>query len=218
MSPIPDISLGPQEKKDVKVTLLVPAGASAGGYYGAIRFVPSSPGQQSTVGLTASVGSLVLITVPGNLVQKLNLVQFSAAQGSHARSIIFTGNVSVLTRLQNAGDIHVQPFSNVLVKDMFGKLVTSYEFNNTDPRANILPDSTRKFVDALPKRHWFGRYTITASFAYSQGSGNLLNASATFWYFPLWFVAAVALFIVLVISLIYYVLARRKRPRRARRP
>ena len=207
---IPDTPLGPQQKKDISVTVSVPTAAHAGGYYGAIRFVPSNNGKQSTVGLTASVGTLMLVTVPGNLVQKLTLTQLSAAQNNKASSMLFSGSVSVLTRLQNSGDIHLQPFGKVLVKDMFGKTVANYEFNNTNPRANILPSSIRRFVDPLPKRSWFGRYTIEENLAYSQGSGNLLTASAVFWYFPVWFIILFILIIALVVGLIYWLLWRKR--------
>jgi hypothetical protein len=87
---------------------------------------------------------------------------------------------------------------------MFGKVVASYEFNDTDPRANILPDSIRKFIDPVSYKGLFGHYTIQESLAYANGSGNLLTASAGFWYLPLWFLIILAVIVVLIVALIYW--------------
>ncbi len=161
ISDIPNIQLAAKERKDIQVKITIPADANSGGYYGAIRFIPANVTQESTVGLTASVGTIVLVTVPGNLTLKLDVAKLSAAQNGKARSFFTSGDVDVMTRLKNSGDIHLKPFGRVTVKDMFGKTVTSYEFNNAEPRANILPGSIRNlktplvsinFLDATPLR------------------------------------------------------------------
>jgi hypothetical protein len=163
--------------------------------------VPStSLAAQQNVGLTASVGTIVLVRVPGNLVERLDLIQLSAGQSDKPRSFFTGGDVQVITRLQNKGDIHVKPFGKVQVKDMFGKVVTEFELNNTDPRSNVLPDSVRKFTDNLPKRRWLGRYTILANLGYTQGSGDLITAQATFWYMPWWSLAVLALLVIALIG------------------
>ena len=189
VGPVTDIPLAPKEKKDVSVKISVPADANSGGYYGAIRFIPTTGSQQSNVGLTASVGTIALVTVPGNLSEKANLLQISAGQNDNAKSFIMNGDVQLISRIKNDGDIHVKPFGRVEVKNMFGKSIGQFEFNNTEPRANILPGSTRKFVDKLPSSKMVGRYTITANLGYSQGSGDLITAKATYWYVPAWALA-----------------------------
>ncbi len=214
VSNLPDINLGPKEKKQVDITVSVPADAAAGGYYGAIRFVPIVGSQQANVGLTASVGSIVLVTVPGDLKEQLKLVQLSAAlPDGRTRGLITSGDVSLVTRLENTGDIHVKPFGKILIKDMFGKEVASIEFNNSQPRANILPGSTRKFVDKLPKRSWFGRYTIEANLGYSQGSGDLITAKANFWYLPIWSLITAGVLVVLIVVFIFWLVRRRSAKR-----
>lgn len=208
---IPSVQLGAQQKKDITVNISVPQNANSGGYYGAIRFVPSDTDTKiSNVGLTASVGTIVLVTVPGNLTERVDLVQLSAAQKGSAKSLITSGSVDVLTRLKNTGDIHVQPFGKVQIKNMFGKVVSNYEFNNVEPRANILPDSTRKFNDSLNVKKLFGRYTIEINLGYSQGSGNLILSKASFWYLPVWFLYTL-LVIVIALATGGYFLVRKLR-------
>lgn len=206
---IPDLELGPKQRKDVNVTISIPADAAAGGYYGAIRFAPSAAGQQSTVGLTASVGTVVLVRVPGNLTERLDLVQIGAAQNGKIGSFFTKGTVTSVIRLKNSGDIHVQPFGKVLIKNMTGKLVYEYELNNKTPRDNILPESTRRFEDELKSKKLFGRYTIEANLGYSQGSGDLISAKTSFWYVPTW--ALIALLVILAAGAggVYWLLKRR---------
>lgn len=193
-----DIELGPSEKKDVTVRISVPENANAGGYYGAIRVVPISGGiGDANVGLTASVGSIVLVRVPGNLSERLDLLEFTAAQDGKAKSFFTSGDVSSLIRLKNEGDIHVKPFGKVQVKNMFGKVVHEYELNlddRTKERDNILPASTRRFEDTFPDKNWLGRYTISANIGYSSGGGDLISTQTTFWYMPGW-----SLFVLLIL-------------------
>ncbi len=204
---LPDVQLGPREKKELPVTITIPENANAGGYYGAVRFVPASSSDSGNVALTASVGSIVLVRVPGDLTERLNLVELGAAKvGGNVMSFLTSGDVQVITRLKNTGDIHVQPFGKVQVKNMFGKVVQEFELNANEPRANILPESTRRFEDKLnkPKGGWIGRYTITANIGYSQGSGDLISTTASFWYVPMWAVAALFVLLAAIIGAIFW--------------
>lgn len=214
VNPIPDVQLGPKEKKDVNVNIAVPSDAGSGGYYGAIRFVPSNTTQSSNVGLTASVGTIVLVTVPGNLHEQLDLQQLYSAQNGNKKVFFRNGEVQLVTVLKNSGDIHVKPFGKVTVKKTFGGQVADFEFNNSDPRANVLPDSTRKFVNTLPKQvQKFGRYTVTINLGYSQGSGQLITSNTTFWYVPPVYMIAFVAIIVLIVAAIFW-LVRKSRARR----
>jgi hypothetical protein len=193
LQPVP---LGPKEKKDIDVKIAVPGSASAGGYYGAVRFVSEQAGNDKNVALSASVGTIFLIRVPGNLTEKLDLVQFTAAKnGSNGKFFMNSGNMSIVTRLKNNGNIHVKPYGKVTVTDRGGKTVEAYEFNSTDPRSNVLPNSTRKFDDKLKNTKWFGQYTVTANFGYGSG-GSLITAKTTFWVIPTWVIIILAIIVL----------------------
>lgn len=204
------VPLGPREKKDIEVVISVPEDASSGGYYGAIRFLPVIDGQESNVGLTASVGTIVLVTVPGDLTESASIVQISALQNGEAKGFFTSGDIGVLTRIQNTGDIHIKPFGRVEVKNMFGKSVASFDLNNEDTQVNILPDSIRRFENQLDSQNWFGRYTIEANLGLSQGSGNLLNATASFWYIPTWAIFTLIGLVVLLAVGIYVLIRKSK--------
>jgi|AntRauTorckE6833_2_1112554.scaffolds.fasta_scaffold00549_3 hypothetical protein len=185
------LDLAPGETKELDVIISVPNDANAGGYYGIVRFVPENLNEEGNVTLSASVGSIALVRVPGDLTERVDLVSLSASQDEEQKSFFTGGDVSILTRLRNSGDIHLAPFGKIQIKNMFGDTVESFELNNTTPRANILPDTTRRFVDELDNDSWFGRYTIEANLGYQQGSGEPITAQSTFWYLPVWVLIAV---------------------------
>ncbi len=200
------IELAAKQKQDIGITIRVPEGANAGGYYGVILFEPAVINTEGNVGLSASTGPIVLVRVPGDLTERLELLELSAAQNDKAKSFFTGGDVSAIVRLKNSGDIHVKPFGKVQIKNMFGKVVKEYELNSVDPRANILPDSTRRFVDAVPKpgAGWLGRYTIEANLGYRQGGGELIYSKTTFWYIPSWALIVLLLLIVAIAGAIYW--------------
>ncbi|HUC95688.1 MAG TPA: DUF916 domain-containing protein [Candidatus Saccharimonadia bacterium] len=213
VSPIPNFNLGPNQQTIVDVRISVPKNASSGGYYGAIRFTPvNATGGQ--ISLTANVASIFLITVPGNLYQHLSLVQLSAGDTNGNTSSFFTnGQLSVVTRLNNTGNIHVAPYGTIIVKDMFGKTIQTLMFNKGPSPGNILPQSIRKFVDPLNVHKWLGYYTITASIGYgSSGSGNdLIVSNASFWYVPTWILIGILVVLAIIIILIVWLIRSRRK-------
>lgn len=210
------IQLGPSEKKDIPVTIKIPENANAGGYYGAVRVVPVTTGVgDANVGLTASVGSIVLVRVPGPLTERLDLIEFTSAQNGKAKSFFTGGNVSSLIRLKNEGDIHVKPFGKVQVKNMFGKVVHEYELNlddQTNERDNVLPGTIRKFEDGFPEKKYLGRYSIVANVGYGDG-GELITAQTTFWYMPWWTIAIILLVIAALVAAGYVLYKKYSVPR-----
>lgn len=218
VKPVPDFTLAPDSQKIVNITISVPKNAIAGDYYGAIRFAPASSGT-GVVALNATVATIFLLTVPGNLYQKLSLVQFSAADVNGNTSSFFTnGQLSMVTRLTNKGTTHSEPFGNIIIKNMFGHQVDNVQFNNTTPRFSILTQSTRKFQTSLKKQKWLGFYTATISIGYGgNGINNLITAKTTFWYIPLWLEILILIIIVLIVSGIIWIVRRRRASKFGRR-
>jgi hypothetical protein len=74
---LPTFTLAPGERRETKISLTVPKDASAGGYYGAIRFAPGTKDETGkNVSLTASVGTIFLIRVPGDVKEQLKVESF----------------------------------------------------------------------------------------------------------------------------------------------
>lgn len=212
---IPAFTLAPNERKVVQITITVPASAAAGGYYGAVRFLPAETVNSSNVSLAASVGSLFLVNVPGNIKEHLELVQFGAGVNGSIKSLITGGRVSIITRLKNDGDTHEKPFGKIQIKNAKGKIVAEEEINNIEPQANILPASIRKFETQTPENiKWFGRYTVTASYGYTPSNGELINARTSFWYIPLWLVIVFSVAVIAILFAAYLGVRSFRRKRR----
>ncbi len=197
-----DVPLDRGQQKTVKVSLNIPNGTPPGAYYGVIRYkaVPSgknapAPGQ---VALTASVGTVVLVTVPGNLQEQVQLSAIHVYRGTRDSSVFFGKPDHVGIEIDNLGNGFERPFGTVQVQNMFGKNVDSYQFNNPKQLGNVLPKSTRIFTNPVSGVNQFGRYTITVNASYGDGS-HILTLKKTFWYVPLWLAIAV---IVILLALI----------------
>ena len=197
-------SLTPGQQKSVNIDLSVPAGTAGGGYYGAIRFAPAVIGGDRNVNLSASVASLVLVTVPGNLSEQLFIKDFGVTQGkSTVPSHLFFSNknLSALVSFQNNGNVQEQPFGKVVLKKGSTTLQT-IAVNDSDSPGNVLPDSARRFTVTLNKVGWYGKYKAQGNFGYGS-QGQLLSAQYTFYVIPIVFIFILVLIILVILFLIF---------------
>jgi len=203
--PNPTFSLQPNQQASVNIVLKVPTGTPAGGYYGAVRFAPLGANGDKNINLSASVASLVLITVPGNLSEQLSIAGFGVTQGSNStttRSLFFNAkNLHTIVRFQNGGDVQEQPFGKINLK-RGSKTLGIYAINNVPVPGNVLPDSIRRFTVDLTHVSWYGKYKVEGNFGYGS-KGQLLTAQATFWVIPVVFIIIAVLIILLILFLIF---------------
>lgn len=214
MTPLANVTIPPNSNKEVKVTITVPSSAKSGGYYGAVRFVPVNPDGTQNVNLNASVASLVLLTVPGPVEEKLTLTNFDIMQGNKIDTFFQSSNdLQVSVRFKNDGSIQEGPFGQISVKQG-DKIIYTYKFNNNDPREMVLPDSARRWDVPLKNIGSFGNYTVTATFSYGQ-SNQTIEVSKSFWVVP-WIVIAAAvggvlLLIILIVAIWLFLRGYRRR-------
>jgi hypothetical protein len=189
VSNIDDVKLAKGQQKDVVLSLDVPKNTPPGAYYGIIRYraVPASqaapgPGQ---VALTASVGTIVLVTVPGNLREQVQVNGIHVYRGAREGSFFIKPPDRIGITITNYGNGFVKPFGTVEVHSTFNKSVATYQFNNPKQLGNILPNSSRTFTSNVKGINHIGRYTVLASVSYGSGS-QVLTVKKDFWYIPLW--------------------------------
>lgn len=198
----PKFTLQPGQQKTITATIAIPSRATAGGYFGAIRVAPSSVNAENNVTLAASVASLVLVKVPGDIHEQVGIESLNVQSGGKDRSVLTSGkNLSASVRFKNFGDVQEQPFGKLLLKKN-GKQIKTYEVNNTDPRGNVLPGSIRKFSVPLGNVGSFGKYTLQGNFGYGA-NGQLLTASATFYIIPVGIIVLIIVLLTLIIFLIF---------------
>lgn len=209
---VPDLDLAPSELKTTNVTITVPKNAEPGGHFGVIRFTAVPPNLEGTgVALSASVGTLVLLKVSGDITNNVTTEEFSTgtiAKGDDGaftkRSFFEYGPISFLARLKNTGSVHEKPEGAVTITNTFGKQIASL---NVNPRGgNVLPDSIRRFETTLANKQLFGRYT--AKLAVSYASGKKLTSTVSFWVIP-WKLMVLVLIGLVALVLVLRLLLRR---------
>jgi hypothetical protein len=200
------VTLGPGESAYITYNLAVPAQASPGGYFAGLLFSTESPhfaGQG--VGVSAATGTILLVRVAGEVVEKGAVTDFSASPAS-STSLPVDFNV----RFENQGTVHVKPSGVIRVTNMWGG--TSAVITVNEDGGNVLPDSARVFGASWSKaelpenaselvKEWknfgFGPYTATLILNYGE-SNQVVSASTSFWVMP-WML--VVLFIILLVIL-----------------
>ncbi len=194
-----DVDLKPNETKEIKLNIDIPANTAPGAYFGALRYAAVPKGQslsdaQRQVALTASVAHLVFVEVPGDINQQIQIQKVTAQVDNKAGSFFFKAPNKSAVSIKNLGNGFSRPFGQVVLNGPFGKQKHSYELNNTNPRGIVLPNSTRTFTDDLKNVKVPGKYSITASAAYGNG-GEVVSYKASFWYLPIWFLILVVLLV-----------------------
>jgi len=202
IAPVANFTLNPGEQKDVKAVINLPKNVAPGGYYGAVRFAAVNAGTGKNVSLSASVASLILVRVAGDVKEQLSIASFDTRDQDKSRTI-FTSNKSIdaVVRFQNSGNVQEQPFGKILLKKG-SKQIGSFDVNNTTPAGNVLPDSVRKFSVPLKGIGKFGKYSLEGNFGYGT-SGQLLSAKTTFYVVPIPVIIIALILIVLILVAIF---------------
>jgi len=189
--------LQPKEERNVVFSIVIPENAEPGGHYGTVL-----AGSKAVIGkemtgaaIAARVGSLVLLSVPGEVKQDLVVSEFSAPSYSEY------GPIPFIVKFENKGTVHVKPTGYITVTNWLGKKVGDVGFASR----NVLPSAIRRFEASLDKKwFWSGKYTATLSGSYGSSNIPFSPAVITFWAFP-WKFAVAALVVVL-----FFILTRKR--------
>ena len=188
--------LKPGETKAIQVMFLIPNNATPGGHYAGVVHTFKSIGQQtangSASGVTAKVGTLVYITIPGPVKEDARVTSFSAPSFSEYGPIDFKASVI------NFSDIHINPNGAIKITNMLGGKTAELALDPT----NIFPGTSRDYKATLPNKWLFGRYQAQFIAAYGT-TGQALMATLFFWVIP-WRMLILLGVITVLISLIVY--------------
>ncbi len=197
IQPIANTSIGPQQQKTIPIKLSLPKDASPGGHYGVVRFTAKAADQNNPgVSLTASLGSLILVRVSGNISEQASVASFFTSHPGGKQSKLFEyGPVGFTERIQNFGNVHIKPIGSLIIKNMFGGKVADLPVN--DPAHNVFPKSIRRFDQTLNKKHLFGHYS--ANLVLSYGTNKKISAKIAFWVIPYKLIAVILIIIILIV-------------------
>jgi hypothetical protein len=186
-------SLKPGETKSLWLTIMPPVNALPGGHYAGVFYQPNSNGTLNSTGVSIQmdVGTLVYITIPGEITQKASIQSFSAPKFSEF------GPIDFKTTIKNSSDIHIKPKGAITVNNWFNKEIGKLQITET----NIFPNITRDFSNILDKRWLFGRYK--ANFQAYYGTVNEpISATLFFWVIPWRLIILIASAIAIIVTLI----------------
>ncbi len=198
------IRVAANEEERFDVVIQVPENAEPGGHYGAILFSTEEPkladDDDTKVSVVGMVGTLLLATVPGDIVERLELEQFSVPK------IVFGSPTKLDLLFKNTGNVHVKPRGEIVVRNWSGNQTTVLNVN--EGNGNVLPESRRKF-----SQNWsftlgnFGIYRATAQLTYGTTPQELI-ATRQIIILPYWLMLAA---IIIILSAIYGIVKFRRR-------
>lgn len=176
-------------------TINVPQDAEPGGHYGVVFFAsepPKSNTSSSQVSLGSMIGSLVLVRVPGEIVEKGFIESFNPL-----KNISVNNKNGFSTTLSNEGNVHFKPNGEITIKSLSGRKLEIIKFN--EQNGNVLPDSIRRFQNKWDPKTWkIGRFTAELKLTYGEGEKQLFQ-TVSFWMVPWWLLLILS---VLALSLI----------------
>jgi hypothetical protein len=181
-------------KADAPFTVAIPPGVPSGGYYAAI-LVSNAPAEvvaANGASIEASVAVLVFLTVEGETVEKAALLDITSPEEGKWLDLP-QGAFSF--RLQNQGNVHLQPKGRLEIRDLFGRVVFVNAVNADGSRA--LPGTTRTFSGSFgPSEplNWWGKVRaqvqafalgpMRARLVLDEGLPETITAEFGFWMFP----------------------------------
>lgn len=207
----PKIALAPRQEIIYKYKIKVPFDAAPGGHYGVVLLgtvPPQADASVSQVAIAGEVGSLVLVRVPGDIVEEGGLEEFSAPW------FFFRPPVPFTTFVRNKGNTHFKPDGEITIRNWRGKEIERVPLNPL--KGNILPESRRRFDtewNPATKPFWkipVGRFSADLRAVYGL-SGKTLASKIYFWIIPWWVIIAVILFVAAFITFIIFRWRRKKR-------
>lgn len=186
--------------KDVTIgfTINIPQGAEPGGHYAAVfaREVRKNAEGKTELGVASRVGSLILVTVPGDTKKTGSITEFTYPK------IIWKGPAEFTMKVENTGTVHYDSKANVELSPVayLGKKTNVNLGTHT-----IVPNSSRSYVGSLDKKYPFGYYKINATATDGNEAPITTAANATLIAIPLMIVIPGLIGLALLIWIIIFV-------------
>lgn len=148
MSATESVSLKPGESKIIPLTITIPTDAYAGGHFSVV-FFGSNPDNGGQVSVGAKTGTLILLTVNGDVLEAGGLASFNTKDKKKFYNSL---PVSFQYRWKNDGNDRVKPEGDISIRSLF--FIPVAHVNANQVSGNILPHSTRLFdIDWIKNPH-----------------------------------------------------------------
>ena len=198
----PEFSLELGERAVVPISITMPPNAEPGGYYGAVLVSTVQEGSVSNENngaqspLISRIGTLFFITVPGNSEVSSQIKDFATKNNQWWFE---KGPISMSILYENTGSVHLNPYGEINITNMFGGDVG---FVEVDPWF-ILPKSLRLREVSWDREFLFGRYAITAKI--NRGYDNVIDEKVMYiWVLPWKILLGIFVSLFVLISLVRF--------------
>ena len=215
---VDQITLAPQQKKELTLEIALPTGEPAGDYYFSIIF--RSPETQlpntNTTTTVAGIATNVLLSIGPQGPTQGQIEEFSAP------TFLGGGPVPFDVKIRNTSDHFITTKGEITIKNVFGQTVGKVDLLPV----NVLSDSVRSIPDSMqgpqgnpssqlknyysnlngvravwPETFLFGPYTATLTVALSD-QGPLFRRNISFYAFPLYSILAIIALIAIIVIVI----------------
>lgn len=198
-----EIKVGAEQTFELPFQIRVPEGASPGGHYAAllISTQPSTEGAaNSQVQTSQVISALIFLRVTGDITENSTIRSFRSAD-----YFLSKPETRFEVRVENKGNIHLQPQGEIKIYNMWGKERGTIPINQQTMLGNVLPQSVRKFSFGWSSE-WaisdIGRYTAKVTLAYGKEERQFISANTAFWIIPWKILLTVALVIGLLVGIV----------------
>lgn len=174
-----------EQTVSLPLKIAVPVDAPPGGRYAAVligtKKVESGSGQ-SAVATSQVVSSLFFLRVAGDIEEKATIRSFRTT-----KTVLDKPDVAFELRIQNNGNVHIQPRGDIRIFNMWGQERGVIPVNRKSMFGNVLPSSVRKYTFGWTGE-WsvsdIGRYRAEAVLSYGENGRQSLMAETHFWVIP----------------------------------
>jgi phage pi2 protein 07 len=180
-----EVIIGPEQTVEVPFTITVPEGATPGGHYAALMISTMPPevdSPETKVQTSQVISSLIFLKVTGDVLENSSIRSFRTTN-----YLIGRPEATFELRIENKGNVHVQPQGEIKIFNMWGQERGTVPVNQKTLLGNVLPQSVRKFAFDW-KGDWsvtdIGRYTAVATLAYGVDARQFMTADTAFWIIP----------------------------------
>jgi len=188
--------LKPDESKDFYFTVKVPKDASPGSRFAVVFFSTGAPpGEGGQLNVSARVGSLVFLTVPGDFRQTGEISNFKTDK------FFQKGPVSFKFDFLNTGTVFFEPKGTITITNVFNKEVAKVPVEGNV----VLPTGLRSIESMWLTDQWLiGSYKAHLAISVT-GKGDIAEADASFYAFPIIPGIVALVVLILLIFAVWYV-------------
>lgn len=193
-------NLKPNESKEVPFSIKVPADASPGSRFAIVYFGTGAPaGEKGQLAISARVGALVFITVPGDFRQTGEISNFRSSN----KFIFQKEPISFKFDFSNTGTVYFEPKGTIAVTNIFRQTAGTIPVEGQV----VLPTGFRTIYVTWPYDGWlFGIYKAHLAISVT-GKGDIAAADTMIYAFPV-LPSLGALGILIILILIFWYIKR----------